>query len=94
MNDLGILVRREFKILLVSVKQVLAYSSFFLLAFLLFAFSVGPKHKILSSIYFPILFIFILFSLILTLITSLMRILRMEVLKNYNSLAFPLNKYL
>ena len=53
MNDLGVLVRREFKILLISIKQILAYSSFFLLAFLLFAFSVGPNLKILSSIYFP-----------------------------------------
>ena len=62
MNDLGILVRREFKILLVSVKQVLAYLSF-LLAFLLFAFSVRYNLKILSSIYFPICYV-ILFSLI------------------------------
>ena len=66
MNNLGVLVRREFKILLISIKQILAYSSFFLLAFLLFAFSVGPNLKILSSIYFPILFMIILFSLILT----------------------------
>ena len=38
-NDLGILVRREFKILLVSVKHVLAYSSFFTCFFIICIFS-------------------------------------------------------
>ncbi len=66
MKDLEILIKREFKILFVSVKQILSYSSFFLLVFLLFAFSIGPNQKILSSIYLPILFMIILFSLILT----------------------------
>ena len=67
MKDLEILIKREFKILFVSVKQILSYSSFFLLVFLLFAFSIGPNQKnALSSIYLPILFMIILFSLILT----------------------------
>lgn len=66
MKNFEILVKRELKILFVSVKHILSYSSFFLLVFLLFAFSVGPNLKILSSIYLPILFMIILFSLILT----------------------------
>ena len=66
MNELFILIKRELKILFLSVKQIMSYSSFFLLVFLLFAFSVGPNLKILSSIYLPILFMIILFSLILT----------------------------
>ena len=66
MKNFEILVKRELKILFVSVKHILSYSSFFLLVFLLFAFSVGPNLKTLSSIYLPILFMIILFSLILT----------------------------
>ena len=66
MKELFILVRRELKILYFSIKQIFSYSSFFLLIILLFAFSVGPSLKILSSIYFPILFMIILFSLVLT----------------------------
>ena len=66
MKELFILVRRELKILFFSIKQIFSYSSFFLLIILLFAFSVGPSLKILSSIYFPILFMIILFSLVLT----------------------------
>ena len=66
MKNFEILVKRELKILFVSVKHILSYSSFFLFVFLLFAFSVGPNLKTLSSIYLPILFMIILFSLILT----------------------------
>ena len=49
MKELFILVRRELKILFFSIKQIFSYSSFFLLIILLFAFSVGPSLKILSS---------------------------------------------
>tara|TARA_B100001939_G_scaffold122392_1_gene106104 strand:- start:1205 stop:1867 length:663 start_codon:yes stop_codon:yes gene_type:complete len=66
MKNFEILVKRELKILFVSVKHILSYSSFFLLVILLFAFSIGPNLKTLSSIYLPILFMIILFSLILT----------------------------
>ena len=66
MKNFEILVKRELKILFVSVKHILSYSSFFFLVFLLFAFSIGPNLETLSSIYLPILFMIILFSLILT----------------------------
>ena len=66
MKELEILIKREFKILFVSVKQILSYSSFFVLVTLLFAFSVGPSLNALSSIYLPIILMIILFSLILT----------------------------
>ena len=66
MNELNILITRELKILFFSLKQVLSYSSFFILVILLFAFSIGPNIKILSSIYIPVLLMIILFSLILT----------------------------
>jgi len=66
MNELDVLIKRELKILFVSTKQILSYSSFFVLVILLFVFSIGPNLSILSSIYLPILFMIILFSLILT----------------------------
>ena len=64
MKELEIQFKREFKILFVSVKQILSYSSFFVLVTLLFAFSVGPSLNALSSIYLPIILMIILFSLI------------------------------
>ena len=66
MKNLLKLFSREMKILLFNTKNILSYSTFFVVVFLLFAFSIGPELKILSSFYIPILFMIILFSLILT----------------------------
>ena len=66
MKDLLKLFNREMKILFFNTKNILSYSTFFIVVFLLFAFSIGPELKILSSLYVPILFMIILFSLILT----------------------------
>ena len=64
MNTLT-LIKREIKLSVRNFGLILSYSSFFLLALLIFTFGVGPDLNQLNTVYIPIIWVIMLFAIIL-----------------------------
>ena len=64
MNTLT-LIKREMKLSVRNFGLILSYSSFFLLALLIFTFGVGPDLNQLNTVYIPIIWVIMLFAIIL-----------------------------
>ena len=64
MNTLT-LINREIKLSVRNFGLILSYSSFFLLALLIFTFGVGPDLNQLNTVYIPIIWVIMLFAIIL-----------------------------
>ena len=59
------LIKREIKLSVRNFGLILSYSSFFLLALLIFTFGVGPDLNQLNTVYIPIIWVIMLFAIIL-----------------------------
>ena len=65
MNNLKTLLKREFLLAFSNFSSIFTYFSFFLLALLIFIFSLGSEVEKLQTLHQPIVWVIFLFSLIL-----------------------------
>ena len=65
MKNFLILLHRELCLILKNTRILFSFSSFFLISLLLFVFAIGTDLQKLSSLFVPILWMIIIFSIIL-----------------------------
>ena len=65
MKNFLILLNRELCLILKNTRILFSFSSFFLISLLLFVFAIGTDLQKLSSLFVPILWMIIIFSIIL-----------------------------
>ena len=65
MKNFLILLQRELSLILINTRILFSFSSFFFISLLLFVFAIGSDLQKLSSLFVPILWMLIIFSIIL-----------------------------